>query len=526
MGLSGSIFKHTAIYSAATVLGRVAGFLMLPFYAHIFQAEGYGVIGMIDTSLGILTVLLTGGFQTAILRIYHEQEENRKGIALGTGMWLVWGIGGALIFLPLIFSAPLSHFVLGNAEYYPLFCLALVTFVIDVAGQSASTLQIIRQQSLLFSCIGLVRLILGLGLNIWLVVILQVGLVGVFISSFVAALVAAVAFHIVAIREHGFSFDRKIAVDMLRFQLPLLPGEIISFLGRQTERILVRVLIGLEGMGILEMAYKFPPLLNLFITIPFQRAWRTKSIEIAAQEDAPQVISEMFTRYLFLMVFAGLMLAVTIRSLLELMTPPEFWPAARIAQIEILTTILSGSTGYLTFGLVYHKRTATLSVVKSVLTPVKMALGFAMISFWGLAGAAYSALLVEGITLGWIGLRSQGLYRIPLEYGKIVVVLLVGILIYLALDGNSYTHFGPAGFIRRELLAPLVIFLQGISSGEWRLLEKIIQVLQAKEGQVVSLGLNALFSLSFWIVFPFVYQRTIKNAASVTPKTEGRGGNR
>jgi hypothetical protein len=52
-----------------------------------------------------------------------------------------------------------------------IFFLARVTCVIDVAGQSARTLQIIRQQSLLFSVVGLVRRIVGLGLTIWLVVI-------------------------------------------------------------------------------------------------------------------------------------------------------------------------------------------------------------------------------------------------------------------------------------------------------------------------------------------------------------------
>jgi len=43
MGLGRQTFKHTIIYSMGTVFGRLASFLMLPFYAHIFQAKGYGV---------------------------------------------------------------------------------------------------------------------------------------------------------------------------------------------------------------------------------------------------------------------------------------------------------------------------------------------------------------------------------------------------------------------------------------------------------------------------------------------------
>lgn len=520
MGIGRSTFRHTAIYSVATVLGRLASFIMLPFYAYIFQAEGYGVIGMIDTSLGILTVVLAGGLQTAILRIYHEQgDEAAKKLVLGTGILLVWGIGAALVVLPILFSAPLSSLVLGNADYYPAFCLALVTFVIDVAGQSASTVQIIRQQSVLFSVIGLVRLMVGLGLNIWLVVIVQVGLIGVFISSFVSAVVGAVAFHAVAAREHGLGFDRKIAADLLRFQLPLLPGEIVAFVGRQAERVVVRIQLGIEGMGVLEMAYKFPPLLNHFIAVPFRRAWNTKSIEIAAQQDAPNVISEMFTRFVFVMTFAGLVLAVCIRGLLELLTPPEFWPAARVAQVEIVTTIVGAAGTYLTFGLIYHKRTLTLSLVKSVLTPVKILMAFAFVATWGLAGAAYSALVIELITLVWISSRSQACYRIPIEYGKLFLMAVVAAAMFAALDGNAYAGFPPADFVRQHVFAPSLRVLENLAPVGGKLV-KFAQYLSERQEAALQALLNAVFSLAFLALFPLILKRSAREMLPHAAKAE------
>lgn len=506
MGLGRTVFKHSVIYSAATILGRLVSFLMLPFYAHIFKAEGYGIIGMIDTSLGVLSVLLAGGFQGAILRVYHGQVGNRKDLVVTTGIWLTWGIAITLVFFPFLFSTSLSMLVLGSSEYSALICLALLTLVVDVAGQSASTTQMIHQRSILYSIIGLLRLVLGLGLNIWLVIYLQVGLIGIFISSLVTAIVSTAIFHIYAVREHGFGFDKQIAFQLGRFQLPLLPGEIVSFVGRQAERVLVRVLIGLEGMGVLEMAYKFPPLLNLFINIPFQRAWRSKSIEIADQEGAPQIIGEMFIRFLFAMVFVGLVFAVTIPSLLELMVPSEFWVAGRISQIEILTTILNGCCSYLTFGLLYHKRTKTLSIIKSTLVPVKIALGFGMIATWGLAGAAYSALLVEGITLVWIVTKSQALYRIHLEYGKMSVIVFAAFALFLLLDGNSYAGFGPADFLRDHVLTPLAKFLNGTPLGEWKS-GKVVQLLQAKQDVALCALLNSMFCLTFLALFPLLKGR-------------------
>lgn len=505
MGLGRQTFKHTAIYSMATVLGKLAGFLMLPFYAHIFQAEGYGVIAMIDTSLGLLSVLLAGGFQTAILRIYHEQEDKYKNQTLGTGILLVWGLGTLIILLPLIFSVPLSNFILGSAEYYLFICLALVTFVIDVAGQSASTIQIIRQQSLLFSSVNLIRLVIGLFLNIWLIVILEIGLIGVFLSSLATALFSSFIFHAVAVREHGLKFNSLIAAHLLRFQLPLLPGEIISFLGRQAERIMVRIMIGLENVGILEIAYKFPPLLGLFITIPFQRTWRTKSMEIAEKVEAPQVISAMFTCYLFFMVFLGLVLAVTIQSILKLLTPPLFWQAAPIAQIEVVTTIISGCITYLSFGILYKKKTLIISIIKSILVPIKIFLAFLFIYYWGLQGAAYSALIIEITTLILITVKAQILYRLPLEYCKIVIIVISAFALFLLLDGNDYSNFKPAFFMKDNLLSPFITLLQSTSLGEWKS-GKLVFIIQTRQDQFISLILNAVFSLSFLVLLPLIWR--------------------
>ena len=40
MSLVRNILKHSMVYSIANVLGRLVGFIMLPFYAHIFETEG------------------------------------------------------------------------------------------------------------------------------------------------------------------------------------------------------------------------------------------------------------------------------------------------------------------------------------------------------------------------------------------------------------------------------------------------------------------------------------------------------
>lgn len=501
MSLGRQTFKHAAVYSVANVLGSLASFLLLPFYAHLFGTEGYGVMALIDTSLGMFTVLLAGGLQLAIIRIYHEEEESsRKSLSIATGIRLVWCLAFLITVIPTLASRPLSELLFGTPEYSSLIILALATFMVDVAGQSASTAQIIKQQSVLFSAIGLGRLVVGVSLNIWLVVVLQIGLIGFFLSSFITAVLNAAVFHLVAIREHGFGFDRHIARKLVAFQLPLVPGEMIGFLGRQADRVLVRALVGLEGVGILEMGYKFPPLLNLFIGIPFRRAWNTKSMEIADQVGGPAAIASMFTRFLYLNMFAGLLLALTVQDILKIMTPPEFWPASRIAQIEIVTTILTACGTYLSFGVLYRKQTKVLSVARITLVPIKLLLGWLFIVQWGLAGAALSALIVELTWLGWVAPKGHSLYPLPLEYKKIVTIVLYAAGLFVLLNGATYEALSP---MAAEVMSGIVQFVPLMPIEEWTA-GKVIEILQDRQEHVLSFIVNCFLSLSFLALFPLV----------------------
>ena len=503
MSLTRDTLKHTAIYSSATLLGKSASFFMLPFYAHIFQSEGYGVIGIIDASLGFLTILFASGFHVAITRIYHEEDGENKKRVISTAIWLIWVLGLITIPLPMLFSRFISSFLLGDAQYYGLVCLALITFAIDVSGQSAGTFLVIRQRSMLYSVVGIVKLFVGLGLNIWLVIILDVGLIGVFITSLINAVIGSIIFHWIAARSNGTAYDPRICRKLLKFQLPLMPSDFIAYASRQAERFLVRFFINLQGVGILEMAYSFPPLLNLIITHPFALSWRTKSMEIARQEDAPEIIGRMFSKYLYIMGFGALLMSVAIEDVIEIMTPVEFWGAVRIAKIEIMTTVLAGATTYIMFGLLYSKETKTIAVIRSVCAVIKIGLSFLFITMWGLLGAACSALITEIIILAWISWNSQRSYPIRIEYAKIAIIILSAVGIGFAVSYVDYTNFWPAIYLRTHALNDVRLFLSSTPLGAWKD-GKLIGIFQARETQVVSLAFNLLFAMSYLFLLPVV----------------------
>ena len=160
---------------------------MLPFYARIFATEGYAIIALVDTSIGLLSIAFSSGINQSILKIYHEEPGGRKSLVIGTAICTVWMFSLLCIPLPALTSPWISAFILDDSKHWALIVLGLLTFVIDMGGRSASAFLIIRQQSILYSSVNLLQLIIGISLNIFLVLYLRIGIIGVFISSLITA---------------------------------------------------------------------------------------------------------------------------------------------------------------------------------------------------------------------------------------------------------------------------------------------------------------------------------------------------
>ncbi len=504
----------------------LTSFIMLPFYARIFETAGYGIIALIDSAVGFLAIAFANGSYQATMKIYHEEPESRKSLVIGTGIWIVWGLSLVCIPLPVLASPWISAFLFGDTEYWPLMVLALITFVVNTGGKSASTFLVIGQRSGLYSLVNLLTLILGLTLNIVLVIYLEFGLYGIFLSSLISNFVASFIFHWAAIRENGLHYDADIGLKLRRFWFPLIPGELFGYLSRQVERYLVRFFISLEAVGILEIAYKFPPLINVFIAHPFQRAWGSKSLEIAPHADAPKEISSMFTFYMFLMLFMAVFLAANIGMILAIMTPPEFWPAARLAQIDIVTTVLASASSYLLFGLLYSGRSATISRIRMTIAVLKIGFSTILIMGLGLAGAVYSALVMEIIMLAWIFTKAQQAYWLPLEYVKIIVLCGSAVGLVVLVDQLPYVSGGVLDQIKALFFDNFVIFLANTPLGGWRS-GKLIEILNAHTAEFARLFVGCclclLYSTLVFIVKPDWIICPIRTAAKTIRLWLSRG---
>jgi O-antigen/teichoic acid export membrane protein len=501
-------FKHAAVYSGAAMLGRLVGFLMLPFYAHILRGIGYGVIGMLDVGMGFLISLLAWGMQGAIIRLFHDEPDPaRKPKVVSTGVIIVGSVS-AIIAIPLIFFAkPISGLLLDDPALSNLLIMALFSFIFDMTAQGASAWLLIRSRSVLYASINLMRLIIGLSLNIWFLLIQDMGLNGYFLSALISSFAVAAITVPIVLKDCGASFDREIAHRIRIFMFPLIPGALMSFISRQAERVLVKFQLNMDAVGILEMGYKFPIILAQLITTPFMDSWNTRRYEMADEPGAPIQIGRMYTYYLFLMVYAGLTMAVVIEPILKILTPPEFHLSYRIARVEIVTLILQGSYYHLSFGIFYAKHTALVTKIRSVMSVCKVALSWFFISTWGIYGAAMSAAVIATFMLIIAFKFAQRRYHLVIEWGKISALVGLAIGLFLFLTKSDWSGLSVYGTLSETIIPWASDGLAKTFLGTWKD-GKAIQLLSKQTGSIAEVVLKGVGALGFVVLLPIVHEES------------------
>ena len=106
--------KHSLIYFLGNMLGRLAGFIMLPIYTRVLTTGDYGVLEILSLSADILGMLAGLGIRQAVMRLYYfyDEERDRHGV-VSTASFLLLGIFGAITLAGFVLASQLSSALLG-----------------------------------------------------------------------------------------------------------------------------------------------------------------------------------------------------------------------------------------------------------------------------------------------------------------------------------------------------------------------------------------------------------------------------
>ncbi len=461
--------KHTFVYGIGIAVNSVVAILLLPIYTRYLTPNDYGVKELIGLTTDVIGILMATAISSAIYRFYFDyDDEKSRNEVISTGI-LSLGIAGLIALAMLsFFTRPMADYIIDAPDLYYYFNIALVSMWFHSINGIGFDYLRARRQSVLFVALSLFRLILVISLNIYFVIFLRLGVLGILWSTLIVAVITTLILTVPILYKVGVKFNKNKIKEMVRFGLPLIPSQLGAFIVHLSDRFFIKGYCSVADAGLYSLGYRFGTIPGNFISSPFNQVWQPRRLELYKQPDSEVLFGRIFTYYLALVTFAGLGVAVLTKEVLMIMADEKFWSAYRIVPIIVLANIVFTLHYHFNMGIIIKKKTKYLAYINFSNGMLILVLNFLLIPPYGVFGAAYATLIAFIYKVALTYYFSSKFYTIHFEVLRIVKITGAAVLLFVLCSfleiRNAYTSFAVKSFIL--LWYPAVLWALGFYSME------------------------------------------------------------
>ena len=157
---------------------------------------------------------------------------------------------------------------------------------------------------------------------------------------------------------------------------PRLFGEPV---GRFADRYFLNYYRDLSEVGVYALAYKFGFLLMMFPVSPLMSIWMVQRFELAGKEGYERIANQFLSWLVVITVSAGLVICLTVRDVLTVMSASAFWAAAGVVPIIVFAYFLQACSDFFNFGILHKGETQHIAYGTLLSVIVIIALSFSII---------------------------------------------------------------------------------------------------------------------------------------------------
>ena len=415
--------KDVAVYGGADLLFKMAGFVVIPIYAHLLSVAQFGLMALLTVSATLLGHLVNLGVNNAMHRFYFDPqtEERDRPVIVSTGLVQLLCSGGLVVALAFLLLAGFRDEMLRDYEVRWLWAaLVLANIIPEQVAQYTLDAVRLHFTPWRFFAIALVKNVAGILLGLWFLAGWGLGLTGIFLGT-LAASAAAVPLGLWMIRRDLTGrIDRRIGRAIFAFGYPFVFAQAAYWVFGSMDRWLLMEMSTAEQVGLFSIAFKFAAVMG-FVIGAFAQAWSPHAMKMVREDpDYRRTFAVIFSAWYFLLALIGLFIALFAEEAMILLTPREYWPAAPILSIGAAGMVFYGSTQITALGITLEKRTMLLTAGAWIAAMVNVALNLLLIPRFGALGSAAATLFAYAALTGSFLLWTQRLHPLPLERGKLL----------------------------------------------------------------------------------------------------------
>ena len=387
--------KDVGVYALGNIGSKLITFMMIPLYTYFINAADFGYYDLCLNVIFLMVPFATLQLKDGSFRFLMDgstEEDYTKVISVSFNLLF----RSLLTFILIALVA--SFFI--RIHYFGYSLLLLVSMsLFEIYGQVARGVK----QTTVFVVSNIISAF-SIGIfSVLFVVVLKMGLTGIFLANIVARIVAIVYIEIrlrLCIKYFKFSSrDSKLKKDLLAYSLPLLPGVICWWLTGSSDRFFIEHFLSLTDNGIYAVALRFVSFLQILATI-FYQAWQETALQQYGSQDRNVFFSDVFNGYIHLLSIIFVLFAFGLKLNYSWLVAPEYQESKVYLYPLGIAALLFALSAFLDMGYQCARETAKTLPAIIAAAVANVVLNYLLVPLLGIWGVVITAIVSYSILLG------------------------------------------------------------------------------------------------------------------------------
>lgn len=385
------LIKNVGILTICNFASKFLIILLVPIYTAILSTSEYGTYDLVESTVTLLFPILSLNIVDGVVRFALDKDIKKEKVAsIGFALVLL----SSIMFSIVIFTIRLLRIELfsslkGLEIYIVFYYLSYVFFQLHI--QLAKGLEQVK----VLGIAGALNTAAMVLFNLLFLMILKIGLPGLFLSTIFAQLIASLFIGVkigICRLVHVRYLDQVLAQKMLLYSVPLIATTIGWWINSTADKYLVTMMIGISANGIISVSYKIPQIINGLQTI-FIQAWQISAVKEYGSKDTPQFYGGTFIVINLLMSIACSILICLTKFLSSIFFANDFFQAWEYVPFLLVSSVFNCASGLLGPILSANKDSKAMMNSAIIGSIVNIIGNYILIKNIGIQGAAIATLI-------------------------------------------------------------------------------------------------------------------------------------
>lgn len=413
-------------YGFINVLNKIVPLLLLPVVTRLLpDTSAFGIFDMFSVIVGFATPLAILGLYDAMFREFFEKDDQQYKYDVTTTTQRIILLSSIVLTIILIlFNSLFSELFFGTQEHKDIivYSAIAVIFSANLSPIQAPTRMLNRRKVFVIS--GLVG-----SVGNYLIAILLISLG----YSYYALIYASIFINIIMvlffwIQNKQFflkgKFDKKIAKELFKIGLPLVPTFLIYWIYNSMDRIMITNFLGTSELGIYAIGAKIAHISQL-IYMAFAGGWQYFAFSTMKDEDQVDLTSRVF-EYLGIISFAFFLLILPFNQLIfNLLFEGDYTKGSIVFPYLFLSPLLLMLFQVAGNQFLVVKKSYLSTISLSIGAGLNVLLNYFLIPKIGIVGAAMATLIGYVTSVIIVVLITQKMKLFKIKFRFIISSILV-----------------------------------------------------------------------------------------------------